>query len=294
MTIRAVLTGLTLAALGMSFLGALHPVGDSLAVFRVVIAGGLILLALMARGAWRLMLVGAGLAGIVSAAVHKWPGASPSPGSNYAVLYQKNVFHQNTDLMALAEDILVSNAQVVTLQEMAPQNDPLLARLQDAYPYQHLCRFSRGGTAVLSRVKPLSVAPCQKDYAMARITVDLGVGHPVDVMSVHLAWPFPDVQPVQVQDLLSDLQALDRPVLIGGDFNMVPWSHTLSSVARASGSRRVGAAQTTFKIGPLPISIDHVFAPDGGTTERRALLGSDHFGLRAILRPMDPDRKNPN
>ena len=196
--------------------------------------------------------------------------------------------------MALADDILASNAKFVTLQEMSVQNGPLFERMKEAYPYQHLCRFSRGGTAVLSQVKPLHMAPCKTGYAMARITVDLGLDHPVDVMSVHLAWPFPDVQPVQVKDLLSDLQALENPVLIGGDFNMVPWSHTLSSVARSSGTRRAGEAHTTFKIGALPLSIDHVFAPDGGVTHRRPLLGSEHFGLRAILRPSDPDLNNPN
>ncbi len=292
-----VLTGLSFAALGMSFLGALHPVGDSLAVFRAwlcIMAMTLALFLPVARR-WRMALVGLGAAGIATVGWQKMPSASPSLGPNFTVVYQKNVFHQNTDLVALADDIRASDAHFVTLQEMSVSNDPLLDLLKEEYPYQHLCRFqSRGGTAVLSRVRPVNVAPCQDVYAMARMTVDLGLDRPVEVLSVHLAWPFPGVQPHQLDHLLDDLKAMDNPVLIGGDFNMVPWSNALSSVARASGTRRVGSAKTTFKIGALPISIDHIFAPDGGTTQRRPLLGSDHFGLRATVRPLGWDQKNPN
>ncbi|MEO0371132.1 MAG: endonuclease/exonuclease/phosphatase family protein, partial [Pseudomonadota bacterium] len=202
------------------------------------------------------------------------------------------MFHQNSDLEGLAEDIVASNADFVTLQELSQDNGPLLLNLKETYPYQLICRSKkvRGGTAVLSRVKPLENGVCTRDYASARLTVDLGerVG-PIHVTSVHLSWPYPREQPRQLRDLLRDLEALDYPVIIGGDFNMVPWSHALSSVAQASGTRRLGPAQATFQLGFVPLSIDHVFAPYRGLVQTRPRLGSDHLGLRAVVNMANPN-----
>ena len=67
---------------------------------------------------------------------------------------------------------------------------------------------------------------------------------------------------------------------------MVPGSHAVTEIARATGGRPAGPARATLTIaGALPIAIDRVLAPGGGLTERRPRLGSDHHGLLARANP---------
>ena len=77
------------------------------------------------------------------------------------------------------------------------------------------------------------------------------------------------------------------PAIMGGDFNMVPWSETLDDIADAAGFERAGPSRPTFQLGPFPLPIDHVFAPAGGRVEVRGLSGSDHRGLLARVRLTD-------
>ena len=274
-----ILTGLLTVALAASFLGVVHPIGDSLAVFRVGLCVGLLLciLALRRGGFARLILIFVSAIGIGSALWHKIPNSDPGP----VTIYQKNVLHRNAELSSLAADILSASADFVTLQEVSVEGEALLRDLQTAYPYQLLCRYSvEAGVAVLSRIEPMDEGVCRKTYGNAMITVDLPTG-PHHVAAIHMAWPFPGDQPEQFERLFGDLQALEHPILIGGDFNMVPWSNALTRVARLSDTKLTTPTRTTFLIGSIPISIDQVFAPGGGFLETRPLLGADHFGVLA-------------
>ena len=79
--------------------------------------------------------------------------------------------------------------------------------------------------------------------------------------------------------------------LIGGDFNMVRWSETLSRIMVLTRTEAVGTSMVTLPMSDLPfggLSIDHVLAPTGGTLERRPLLGSDHYGLLARFARVRP------
>jgi len=283
MRVIRVFIGLVVAALAMSFMGAVHPLGDSLAVFRIAFCLVLLVcvLALPRGGYAQTFLIGTALLGLGSALWHRIPVTEPGP----VTIYQKNVLHWNAELSLLAADILSAKPDFVTLQEVSEQGEPLLHALKTAYPYQHLCRFSSlSGVAVLSRLEPIDDGYCRIEYGMALITVDLPSG-PHHVAAVHLSWPFPRNQASQLKLLSSDLRKFEHPFLIGGDFNMVPWSHALTQVAKASGTRRSSPARTTFLIGSVPLAIDHVFAPGGGYVETRPLLGADHFGLVARVHP---------
>lgn len=281
------LIGLCCLAIGGSFLGAVHPVGDSLAVFRVGFCLGLLVLTLFlrGRGSAQICLFAIGLSGIATMLWHKLPLDAPGP----ITIYQKNMFHMNADIDGLAADILAAKTDFVTLQEVTIDNETLLDLLQKTYPHQHLCRYDdRSGVAVLSREQPVRQRSCGRGFGMAQILVDLPNG-PHYIAAVHLSWPFPKAQPRQLTRLYTQMEALDHPILIGGDFNMVPWSHALSRLARASDTVAAGPARTTFLLGSLPIAIDHVFAPGGGSVETRPLLGGDHFGLLARVHADDTD-----
>ncbi len=283
---QGAVTGLVVLGLLGGFLGAIHGVGDSLAVFRVLFCALLLLLSLIGKGEriWRLLLGGLAILGLGSVFWHKLPAGGPGP----VTVYQKNMYHSNDDLPGLAADILESDADFVTLQEVSIANEALLDELKPEFPYQHLCRYTqRSGIAVLSRTAPNGDGDCGRsaNFAMFRFSAEDGV---YTVMALHLTWPFPRRQSQQVMGLATVLEDIDQPVIIGGDFNMVPWSHALRRIARASDSERVGPARASFLLGSLPISIDHVFAPHGGRAEVRPLFGADHFGIVAKVHLRDP------
>ncbi|MEM6374525.1 MAG: endonuclease/exonuclease/phosphatase family protein [Pseudomonadota bacterium] len=287
---RMIATVLVVLAFLGGFLGSIHGLGDSLAVFRVLFSGLLLALALFwaGRRVVRVSLSALAILGLGSVFWHKLPAGSPGP----KVIYQKNLLHSNDNLPGVADDILATDADFVTLQEVSIANEALLERLKPVYPHQHLCRYTqRSGIAILSRIAPVDEGECGKaaGFAMLSFLDDDG---PFTVMSLHLTWPFPRQQARQVTRLTPVLQGIDGPVLIGGDFNMVPWSHALRQIARASGSERAGPALASFLLGSLPVAIDHVFAPHGGRAEARPLLGADHFGILARVHLRDPENAN--
>ena len=82
-------------------------------------------------------------------------------------------------------------------------------------------------------------------------------------------------------------------MVLGGDFNMVPWSYSVHAIQRATRTVNAGYAGGTFNFSYHlngqdvlkalpPITIDHILVPETGVSvsiERREKLGSDHHGL---------------
>ena len=265
-----------------SFGGDLHPIGDSLAVFRVAILGAVLLLAVtvwrwrIAQGAIAISLVLLG-----STLAQGMPDRLEQPAD--LVLYQKNLLYLTTDRAGFVEDVIGSGADFVTLQEVSPANRYLLDELRDAYPYQLPCDLrSRGGVAVLSRW-PTVGEDCFRRRGLVAGVFDRD-GVQVRVIGVHLPWPWPRRQAAFVETMLPDFQAFRGDVtLVGGDFNMVPAGRSIARVEKATGTQRVGHIERTYQVLGYPIAIDHVLASAGitGTMEVRPRLGSDHFGVLA-------------
>lgn len=287
LTLAGLGTGVALAA---GFLGALHPLGDSLAVFRTPLA--LALLALAPAFAWLgLPRPGAAaallaLAALASLAPHWVPRATATAAAEAATFrhYQKNLWFRSTDPAATVADIRASGADIVTLQEVRDTHDPVVAALEGDYPHQLVCTFATvGGVAVLSKF-PIDRdrSQCIPGSGFVAAILDTPAG-PVRALSIHLNWPYPHNQPAHVDGILKWMDPWDGPTVIGGDFNMVRWSHTLRRIARATGTRLAGPSRITLRNKRLflNIAIDHVLSPTGGTTELRPRAGSDHNGLLA-------------
>ena len=282
------LLALGLLLLALSFAGALHAAGDALAVFRLQIALG----CLIAATALAFMQDRAGWLGAIAALAAMLPvlwavnGPQDDPGA--VTMYQKNMRFRPRDLGPLIDDISATNPDVLTLQEVTPENAELLAAIKDAMPTQLICPFVGVGAVALATRWPLIAgsAICNKGQGLAALQA-IGPQGPVWLVSVHLHWPWPNGQASQLDHLMPVLQALDGPVLIGGDFNMVPWSYTLERVIDATDTERIGRAFNSLpRFSPLaPLAIDHILVPSGttGRTERRPLLGSDHFGILARM-----------
>ena len=281
-----------LALIAASFAGALHGLGDSLAVFRhwfavAAAAAAMVLLRGRLRIATAALLAGFLVAAPIMAGwFGDWLGARSGTGATgggrYS-FYQKNLLYNGTDRQAIIDDILQATPDFVSMQEISDANLEIYEALAARYPSRILCSFRGvGRVAILSRF-PLvdGQARCLGRQGPAAIRVRTPDG-PVWALALHLSWPFPRPQAAQVAAMLPLLRALERPIVLGGDFNMVPWSNTMRQIQRATGTKRAGAVVFTFrhKLWPLWLPIDHVLVPSGrGRLERRPLAGSDHYGI---------------
>jgi len=264
-----------------SFLGSWHPLGDSLAVIRIPVAVlGLPLL--LRPKAWRKLLWVPCLSVFVLG-VHALDRAADTGDTGPYKIYQKNILASNRQTATLAQDILESGADFVTLQEVSSIHKDLLSQLAATYPHQHVCAFSGwSGIAVLSRFPftPNS-QNCSKwrGFAAAQVVTLDG---PVWVVGLHLFWPYPKEQAQQVDRIAPMLADLKGPIILGGDFNMQPGTRVQGVIKNATRTNALRPAFTTFHVGQprVPVSIDQVLA-QCGTVERRPKLGSDHHGLLA-------------
>jgi endonuclease/exonuclease/phosphatase (EEP) superfamily protein YafD len=281
----ALAAGILILLLAAGYAGALHSAADSFAVFRPQIVVALTLVALVALcvGARRPAALGAVLAGIGGLPIIIAYAWSPEAGQGL-YLYQKNMLFINDDLPGLQADIRAANPAILTLQEVSDRNRPMLASLADILPHQIHCPFKAvGGTAIATNLPPTPAAQiCEPGLSAMQVT---GPDGSLWIVSIHLHWPWPFGQKAQVDALIPVLERLDGPVVIAGDFNMVPWSHTLHRFTAASRTRLTGPLRGTWPgFGPLAtLPIDHVMAPDGGTITLRPLAGSDHHGLLAAF-----------
>jgi endonuclease/exonuclease/phosphatase (EEP) superfamily protein YafD len=266
--------------LGAGYGAALHPIGDSLAVFRAQGAVALLATAAVALplSLRRLAGVSAVIAALAGAPLIRAYTQTGTPGS--LTLYQKNLLFRNDDLDSLAADIAETRPDFITLQEVSTSNRPLLAALVQDYRTVQFCTASGiGGTAVLSRFPAISgTATCTARFAAVQVATDAG---PLWLISIHLHWPWPYGQAAQVDDLAPRIAAMTGPKVIAGDFNMVPWSRNLRRIAAAGEVQFAHPIRGSYpQFGPaLTLPSDHVLTPTGGTTSLRPLFGSDHHGL---------------
>lgn len=280
---RLLLWGLRLGAICLAlsvvlgFAGGIHPVFDSLSLLRVPLALLCLLILVFPMGArLRLTLGGAALVGLVST-VPLFFGGATQEGLR---VYSKNLWYRNAEVNALAADIRDSGADVVTLQEVSTRNRSLLTTLAADYPHQHLCTYSGwNGIAVLSRTAIADTA-CSTRRAVAAAQVQTAQG-PVWVASVHLNWPFPYSNATSAQKAVDLIAGLDGPVVMAGDFNIFPWASTVRDMRAAAGLETAQPIRPTYNLEGLPLLLDHVHAPGGGTASYRGLFGSDHIGVLA-------------
>lgn len=287
------------AVLALGFAGAIHGIGDSLSLFRPLLVPVLAVLSilLLLSGPRRLALAGfaAALLGGVTLIPPGPVVTLPAEARVYGI-YQKNLLFRLPAIAPVAEDILASGADFVTLQELHQRNRPILDALRETHPHQHFCPFAAvGGIAVLSRYPGIyGQTVCASGAGLAAMRVATPDG-PLWVVSLHLHWPYPYRQASQVEELLPLLEGLEGPVVLGGDFNMVAWSHAVRAIAGATRAENAGHVGGTFALSHavkgenilsrMPrLPIDHVLVPEGAalqSVERRPRLGSDHHGIMA-------------
>lgn len=279
-------TGLVLLLLLASYLGALHPAGDSLAVFRLFIAAGLgllgaVLVLLRDRRIGFAAILAAAAASIQLAALG--PGAAvPVPAETDLVVYSKNLWSGRTDWDGLSGDIAAAGADVVLLQEVTAREVGDLPALLPDHPYRHVCNFSGWSAMVVASRYPLSEPGCTDHRSLAHAVV-AAPGGPVWVASIHQVWPYPHGQAALLPDILAAIEAAPTRRVIAGDFNMVPWGHSVRRIMGAAGARRISPVQATIEVRGIGLPIDHVLTDGSGAARLRPRFGSDHHGMVAWI-----------
>jgi len=277
------------AILAAGALGAWHHAGNTFAVLRWQAAVGVAVLtcALIGLGARRAawMLLPAALA--LAEAGWAWFQPQPRPEAPW-IVYQKNLSFRLRDPAPLIADIRAAAPDVLTLQEVTPRNGAVLRGVADLLPTQHWCPSPGvSGPAIATHWPAVpGTGICHDHQGFAALKV-MSPDGPLWLVSLHLSWPWPYVHWKHMPLILNALASLDAPIVIGGDFNMVPWAHRNKKVAEVSGTERIGRALNTFpRFGPLfPLPIDHVYGPGDATgrADLRPLLGSDHRGVLAQI-----------
>jgi endonuclease/exonuclease/phosphatase (EEP) superfamily protein YafD len=284
-------------AVAGAWLGGLHWLGDSLALFvdYYLVAILLLLIALV----WRRVWYGAGLATLLLALAaaqlgsypHIAPAASP-PAERSVRLLVYNIYHLNSDLDAVIATVHRYDPDMVFLMEYS---DSVQSRIEDAFDtYPHrLIRTSRFtmGLALFSRL-PIESAEIHRAEATripifeARLRAD---GRPFSFVGGHPWAPQPQWAGLHRDQMEAITQVAERaahPLIVAGDFNAAPWSYTMQRLAERGQLRLIRQPFSLAKSWqPLPgvgLPLDHVLVSEGWellAQEYGPLGGSDHVPL---------------
>lgn len=294
------------------FFGGLHPALDSFSHFRLHLAALMVLLALpLLSGVFRREAVLAavfGVAAILSVTgLAVLPGLAPvhaalQPKDDLAPVYrlmQFNLRFDNIEVGKVLSTIGRERPDIITLQEAEGPIRRQLAVLDATYPYKVICRHS---DVVILSLRPFAESRgpgCLENSSFASASIDLG-GRLVEVAAVHLHWPWPFGQSRDVERLRAPLAALGPDAIVAGDFNAVPWSATVRSIAGSAGMTNIGGLGATWIyrrlpdiLRPLGLPIDHVLTRGAIVVHSSRTLepaGSDHLPvlIEFSLKPL-PD-----
>ena len=285
---RVIFGGLRLLVTAMLFFAVfsfVHPIGDSFSVIQVPVAiFGLFLCVVRFGVVLRFTVLVLSMLALGQAAM----AFLNSAGSGPVTVYQKNLLHLHKTVPRITDDIKARDVDVVTLQEVTDalfrdvSND-----LASDYPTRIFCPNSpTRGSAVFSKWAAVDgTAFCAREGNLGGVRAESPYGV-LWLVTLHLHWPWPYEQSYQVTELVGEIERLDGPVILGGDFNMLPWSNSVATIEAAMGGARAGGVEPTFYLGDIPLPIDHVMAPGGGTIEVLPKLGSDHHGILARVHPV--------
>ena len=285
------------------FFGRVHPAFDSFAHFRVHLAVLMILCALpLLLGALRregLVAIAFGLAAITTATGATFlPGLRPlhaafAPRVDNEPVYrllQMNLRFNNPEPEKFLSLVGRVRPDVITLDEVSDMWSDKIALLFPTYPHRIVCTMGNyaGGVAILS-LRPFAEGTegrCIDGGTFATAHLDFG-GRPLEIGALHMHWPWPFDQSIQIDAIAGDLANLSENTLLAGDLNAVPWSTTAARIAEAGALRQIGPIGVTWLYRRLPeflrfagLPIDQVFAKGGVRIHSATTLnpaGSDHL-----------------
>jgi endonuclease/exonuclease/phosphatase (EEP) superfamily protein YafD len=235
-----------------------------------------------------------------------WPDSAQAGRDPAAFrLITFNVWFRNTDLRRLATYLEQSAADAAVLLELDRSSALQLRQLLPSYGFSQIGSEPHG--AVIFSRWPLRdqafESLCAGCVSIASARLDWQ-GRTINLLGAHLHWP---IGPTAARLRARELQGLAQLVrqrgvvtLLGGDFNLTPWSRYFDDFLDGSGlqdcAKHQGWKPTWPRAAPLlGIRIDHCFASPGWQTVRVSVgppLGSDHLPNVVDLTLPAPDRRS--
>jgi endonuclease/exonuclease/phosphatase (EEP) superfamily protein YafD len=306
---RSALGGCALAVALVAFgarLGALHWAGDLLSLMAdTILWAALLLLALCAwLRAWRsaalatvaLLLSGSQLTSAPPAA--RAPEAS---GERSLRLLVYNVYYENRTLDTVVAEVRRHDPDIVFLMEYSYDVQRQIESSFADYPYRLIepSRFTMG-LALFSRI-PIDSAEVYRAEAtripifQARLRAG---GRPFTLVGGH-PWPpqpqWGQLHRDQMLEIIRVAEAAAGPLIVAGDFNAAPWSHTMLLLAERAAVRQVrqppDLTKTWHLLPRVGLPLDHVLVSDEWrllSYQYGAPAGSDHVPLIVELHLPEP------
>lgn len=290
----------------LGWLGAMHWFFDLFAHFRVQYGIALILLGGLLFWLGSSRTAGLALLLAVFNAAEVLPHfllTSPETAQLRTAVTDIRVLTQNVNARfggqaRVAEFIRREDADIVGVQEVSPQWQPMLDDLKDIYPHQLVVpRSDNFGIALLSKwplIDPDVLYPGGVELptlsALQRVgdtTLQIIVAHPPPPVRPYYAWTH-----AEIMIWLAEVAGVADHRIILGDLNSSRWSYrfkTLIDQGQLINSEIGFGLQPTWPMLPLPlwIPIDHVlFSKRLEILTRRIgpRVGSDHLGVVVDLR----------
>jgi endonuclease/exonuclease/phosphatase (EEP) superfamily protein YafD len=237
--------------------------------------------------------------------IHLWSaGSGPQAVASAAcrgdalTVVTANLNYRNTDPRAFVAWLTREQADLVMLQELTPAWAAALESLP-GYPHrQFVVRPDPYGIGVLSRwpVGDLVARDLARDGLPSLIgTMEAGRER-LMLAVVHTHWPLlPDLmhrRDLAVSQLAAEVRRQPGPWIVGGDFNLTPYSPVFQRLLEMSGLRETrprGSWSPSWRAGfwPLGLRIDHVLVTRELCSESSEVgpeIGSDHRPVRVRLR----------
>lgn len=230
----------------------------------------------------------------------KSAGSSAAAGTRTVPLdiVSFNLLWDGRRLDEVAAYLQKAEPDIVLLQEADLRNRrALFPLLEKAYPHIVTCEREPCDVAILSKLPVRGsgslVVPGRLPH-LVWATIDKGSGITFRIGSVHTAWPGrAAAQAEQIQSIEAWRNTVAGPIILGGDFNLTPWSWLLQRLQWTTGLVRHAtllrswpASNSTSHI-PLPaFLIDHILTTPGIETlsiDTGPNLGSDHLPIVARL-----------
>ncbi len=224
-------------------------------------------------------------------ALRYFPVVQPESRGQTVRICALNTFVGNTDADRILEVLRDEKPDIVYVSEL---NDVVDAAMRESSLYPHRYSFafteSAWGAGIFSRLPIRKVDPIPTPFGCPPIVCEIEVDR--GTLTVVGAHPPPPANGQltrfrngMLTEMAERISSLSGPVVLCGDLNTTPWSHSFRDLVRESGLREAGRGfglQPTWPTHAmlLRIPIDHVLV-SGGIAVRShrvaAKTGSDHF-----------------
>jgi endonuclease/exonuclease/phosphatase (EEP) superfamily protein YafD len=219
-----------------------------------------------------------------------WQSQLTRASSNGFRLVTFNVWFRNEDFARVAQYLESTRADAIVLQELTAAEARELGEQLPSYRYSYLGAARPQGAAVFSRWPIVAAAGVDFGTGARGARVELQWRDTaVTLLGVHLHWPLGSHNSHKRNSELAQIAAfarsIDGPLLIGGDFNVTPWSAHFRRVVAESGLADCAAGRGLLptwpaQFAPMRIRIDQCLASkQWNVVDIRTgpSIGSDHL-----------------